>query len=153
MTNRKPVRPSANAVSYFLLLCSEKLLQDVYGYWAAKRKRWGKPIMRRLQAPTLASDTNPYNTFRYTSHVGGWQGEKGEKVPLENAANYRTMRMVSIIQTQHWCPTAVHASRLYPTRTHVILVRGCSGPVRRSTAHRHAGVVTTAKSCWTRCGC
>lgn len=44
--------------------CSEKLLQDVYGYWAAKRKRWGKPILRRLQAPTIASDTNPYNTFR-----------------------------------------------------------------------------------------
>lgn len=42
----------------------EKLLNDVYNYWAAKRKRWGKPIMRRLQAPTLASDTNPYNTFR-----------------------------------------------------------------------------------------
>lgn len=47
-----------------LLSCSEKLLNDVYGYWAAKRKRWGKPIMRRLQAPTIASDTNPYNTFR-----------------------------------------------------------------------------------------
>lgn len=45
-------------------LCSEKLLNDVYGYWAAKRKRWGKPILRRLQAPTIASDTNPYNTFR-----------------------------------------------------------------------------------------
>lgn len=49
--------------------CSEKLLQDVYGYWAAKRKRWGKPILRRLQAPTIASDTNPYNTFRYGSTV------------------------------------------------------------------------------------
>ena len=47
------------------LLCSEELLNDVYGYWAAKRKRWGKPILRRLQAPTIASDTNPYNTFRY----------------------------------------------------------------------------------------
>jgi hypothetical protein len=46
------------------LLHSEKLLNDVYNYWAAKRKRWGKPILRRLQAPTLASDTNPYNTFR-----------------------------------------------------------------------------------------
>jgi hypothetical protein len=49
---------------HLCLLCSEKLLNDVYGYWAAKRKRWGKPILRRLQAPTIASDTNPYNTFR-----------------------------------------------------------------------------------------
>lgn len=48
--------------------CSEKLLNDVYTYWAAKRKKWGKPILRRLQAPTLASDTNPYNTFRCVQH-------------------------------------------------------------------------------------
>jgi len=48
--------------------CSEKLLNDVYTYWAAKRKKWGKPILRRLQAPTIASDTNPYNTFRCVLH-------------------------------------------------------------------------------------
>jgi hypothetical protein len=45
----------------------EKLCLDVYGYWASKRKRWGKPILRRLQAPTLPNDTNPYNTFRRVS--------------------------------------------------------------------------------------
>lgn len=54
-------------------VCSEKLLNDVYGYWSAKRKRWGKPILRRLQAPTVASDTNPYNTFRWVS-VGLTEG-------------------------------------------------------------------------------
>eukprot|EP00983_Pelagomonas_calceolata_P132397 1161864-Pelagomonas_calceolata.AAC.18 len=39
-------------------------MQAVYDYWAAKRKKWGKPLLRRLQAPTNPSDTNPYNVFR-----------------------------------------------------------------------------------------
>lgn len=56
--------PVACDLAAVFLSCSDKLLNDVYGYWAGKRKRWGKPILRRLQAPTIASDTNPYNTFR-----------------------------------------------------------------------------------------
>ncbi|WIA18855.1 hypothetical protein OEZ85_003533 [Tetradesmus obliquus] len=58
--------PRNEAVRMLLLECGgrEKLCWDVYNYWAGKRKKWGKPILRRLQAPTLASDTNPYNTFR-----------------------------------------------------------------------------------------
>mmetsp|Transcript_18428 Transcript_18428/g.51673 ORF Transcript_18428/g.51673 Transcript_18428/m.51673 type:complete len:636 (-) Transcript_18428:160-2067(-) len=40
------------------------ILEAVYDYWAAKRKKWGKPLLRRLQAPTNPSDTNPYNVFR-----------------------------------------------------------------------------------------
>jgi hypothetical protein len=42
----------------------EAMLHTVYDYWASKRKRTGKPMMRRLQAPTPANDTNPYNVFR-----------------------------------------------------------------------------------------
>lgn len=48
----------------------EKICQDVYNYWAGKRKKWGKPIMRRLRAPTPCSDTNPFNTFRYFAMAG-----------------------------------------------------------------------------------
>lgn len=40
------------------------LLEEVYNYWRAKRERLGKPILRRLQAPTNPSDTNPFNVFR-----------------------------------------------------------------------------------------
>ena len=36
----------------------------VYGYWAAKRKRTGKPFIRRLWAPTSSSDQNPFSVFR-----------------------------------------------------------------------------------------
>jgi len=40
------------------------VLFAVYEYWQQKRKRWNKPLLRRLQAPTSAADTNPYNVFR-----------------------------------------------------------------------------------------
>ncbi|GIL51503.1 hypothetical protein Vafri_7475 [Volvox africanus] len=42
----------------------DPILHAVYDYWRAKRERLNKPIMRRLQAPTNPSDTNPYNVFR-----------------------------------------------------------------------------------------
>jgi hypothetical protein len=38
---------------------------QVYEYWVGKRKRWGKPMMKRLQAPTSAHDTDPHHTFRW----------------------------------------------------------------------------------------
>uniref|UniRef100_A0A0C9S9Y1 Enhancer of polycomb-like protein n=1 Tax=Wollemia nobilis TaxID=56998 RepID=A0A0C9S9Y1_9CONI len=40
------------------------VLQAVYNYWKAKRDRWQKPILRRLQPPPPVNDTNPYNVFR-----------------------------------------------------------------------------------------
>ena len=42
----------------------DAMLETVYNYWKAKRERLGKPVMRRLQAPTNPSDTNPFNVFR-----------------------------------------------------------------------------------------
>lgn len=36
----------------------------VYQFWQDKRKRLGKPLLRRLQAPTNPSDTNPHSCFR-----------------------------------------------------------------------------------------
>lgn len=36
----------------------------VFQYWKTKRSRQGKPLLRRLQAPTNPSDTNPFNVFR-----------------------------------------------------------------------------------------
>ena len=39
----------------------------VYNYWVEKRKRTGKPHIRRLWAPTSASDQNPFNVFRWAS--------------------------------------------------------------------------------------
>ena len=39
--------------------------EAVYKYWLAKRKRRGKPLLRRLQAPTASNDSNPHNVFRW----------------------------------------------------------------------------------------
>ena len=36
----------------------------VYQYWLDKRKQLGKPLLRRLQAHTNSSDTNPHSCFR-----------------------------------------------------------------------------------------
>jgi enhancer of polycomb-like protein len=38
--------------------------QAIFNYWKEKRKRWQKPILRRLQPPPPVNDTNPYNVFR-----------------------------------------------------------------------------------------
>lgn len=39
----------------------------VFNYWVEKRKRAGKPFIRRLWAPTSASDQNPFGVFRWAS--------------------------------------------------------------------------------------
>ena len=36
----------------------------VYSYWRGKRTASKKPLLRRLQAPTSASDSNPMLVFR-----------------------------------------------------------------------------------------
>ena len=36
----------------------------VYAFWLEKRKRSGKPALRRLQPPTAVTDPNPFNVFR-----------------------------------------------------------------------------------------
>lgn len=36
----------------------------VFDHWKAKRAKWQKPVLRRLQPPPPVSDTNPFNVFR-----------------------------------------------------------------------------------------
>mmetsp|Transcript_10912 Transcript_10912/g.40061 ORF Transcript_10912/g.40061 Transcript_10912/m.40061 type:complete len:541 (-) Transcript_10912:3027-4649(-) len=46
------------------LQCRHAVLSSVYDFWIDKRKRWQKPLLRRLQPPTSVNDQNPYNVFR-----------------------------------------------------------------------------------------
>lgn len=39
----------------------------LYMYWRTKRERIGKPLIRRLQAPTSSSDQNPFGVFRWAT--------------------------------------------------------------------------------------
>ncbi|XP_068642561.1 uncharacterized protein [Aristolochia californica] len=61
-----PVLLQLDAVSEAMQSFSVRyaVLQSVYNYWKAKRERWQKPILRRLQPPPPVNDTNPYNVFR-----------------------------------------------------------------------------------------
>ncbi len=40
---------------------------EVYRYWKDKRRRLGRPLVRRLQAPTSANDPNHYHVFRWAA--------------------------------------------------------------------------------------
>lgn len=39
-------------------------LGRVYDHWRRKRSRAGRPLLRRLRAPTAPADTNPFHVFR-----------------------------------------------------------------------------------------
>jgi len=47
----------------------DAILEAVFAHWADKRKRWQKPLIRRLRAPTSLNDNNPHNTFRPRERV------------------------------------------------------------------------------------
>ena len=38
--------------------------QDIFSYWTAKRRRLGKPLLRRFWPQTQGADVNPHHTFR-----------------------------------------------------------------------------------------
>jgi enhancer of polycomb-like protein len=42
----------------------QEVLEAVYEYWLTKRKRHGKPALRRLCAPPATNDNNPHSVFR-----------------------------------------------------------------------------------------
>lgn len=60
-------------------------IKVVYNYWRAKRSHWKKPILRRLQPQTKASDTNYLHTFRPNYQVN-LQGHAchGKSVPKKH---------------------------------------------------------------------
>jgi len=43
---------------------AREVVADVYQYWLAKRRRFGKPVLRRFWPVTAPDDTNPHNVFR-----------------------------------------------------------------------------------------
>lgn len=63
------VRPPAPHLTSACILthpnaARDTIRADVYEYWRARRARLGRPLMRRLMAPTPVNDQNPYNVFR-----------------------------------------------------------------------------------------
>jgi hypothetical protein len=82
-------RAEALAVLATRVGARDTICRDVYQYWLAKRKKWGKPLLRRLQAPTPANDSNPHRVFRWGQgglggggggEERGWLGREREDV-------------------------------------------------------------------------
>lgn len=67
-------------------------LQTVYDYWASKRKKTGKPLLRCLQAPTSASDTNSYNVFRPREKVNRPQTRRRRENSMECLEKLKTIK-------------------------------------------------------------
>jgi len=56
--------PQASASTQRCVPARPQVRDAVLAYWRKKRAARGKPLLRRLQAPTSSSDTNPFNVFR-----------------------------------------------------------------------------------------
>ena len=77
----------ANNYSIKLRTGRDILRAAVYDYWLEKRRRQGKPLLRRLQAQTPANDNNPYNVFRFVA----WRARArwhGGKLSLQTSGNH-----------------------------------------------------------------
>jgi enhancer of polycomb-like protein len=66
--------------------------EAVYGYWLAKRKRRGRPIIRRLQAPTPISDQDPYHVFRAREKIRGPQTRRKKENDVKSYDKLREIR-------------------------------------------------------------
>mmetsp|Transcript_10442 Transcript_10442/g.29715 ORF Transcript_10442/g.29715 Transcript_10442/m.29715 type:complete len:525 (-) Transcript_10442:261-1835(-) len=76
-----------NAVPY-----RQPVLDDVYNYWYNKRKERQKPLMRRLQAPTSVSDTNPFNVFRPRERVNRPQTRRKRENDMTSYEKMKAMQ-------------------------------------------------------------
>jgi len=72
------------------------ILARVYDHWRRKRSRRGRPLLRRLAAPTPAADTNPFHVFRPRERANRPQtrrrregGDDGRERLLALSANLR----------------------------------------------------------------
>ena len=84
----------------------------VYHYWLDKRKQLGKPLLRRLQAPTNSSDTNPHSCFRYLLLNGSQHGFNSLQL-LPCIA----ISIPSCLQLFMWLHVSLSSSQLEPSTT------------------------------------
>eukprot|EP00887_Chlorella_sp_A99_P003834 scaffold11.g3834.t1 len=66
----------------------------VYEHWISKRRRTGKPLLRRLQAPTPPADQNPYNVFRPRERLNRPQTRRRRENNEDSLEKLRMIRQV-----------------------------------------------------------
>jgi len=69
------------------------VLSAVYEYWQEKREKRNKPLLRRLQAATSVSDTNPYNVFRPREKAHRPQTRRRRENDLASFEKMRDLRL------------------------------------------------------------
>ena len=67
------------------------IMEAVYEYWCAKRKRTGKPCLRRLQPPPAPNDANPFNVFRQREKTNRPQTRRRRE---NDAGSFDKMRQI-----------------------------------------------------------
>ena len=67
------------------------ILEAVYVYWCEKRKRTGKPCLRRLQPPPAPNDANPFNVFRQREKTNRPQTRRRRE---NDAPSFEKMRQI-----------------------------------------------------------
>ncbi|EFN60164.1 hypothetical protein CHLNCDRAFT_133649 [Chlorella variabilis] len=85
--------PREEALQMLEETCSARdtIRADVYAYWVARRKAMGRPLMRRLIAPTPVNDQNPYNVFRPRERIHRPQTRRRRE---NNADSLEKLRMI-----------------------------------------------------------
>ncbi|KAL4429854.1 hypothetical protein ABPG77_010971 [Micractinium sp. CCAP 211/92] len=85
--------PREEALQMLEETCSARdaIRADVYNYWLQRRKVLGRPLMRRLQAPTPINDQNPYNVFRPRERIHRPQTRRRRE---NNADSLEKLRMI-----------------------------------------------------------
>ncbi|KAL4437402.1 hypothetical protein ABPG75_004541 [Micractinium tetrahymenae] len=85
--------PREEALQMLEETCSARdtIRSDVYNYWLQRRKALGRPLMRRLQAPTPVNDQNPYNVFRPRERIHRPQTRRRRE---NNADSLEKLRMI-----------------------------------------------------------
>ena len=63
---------------------------EVYRYWKDKRRRLGRPLARRLQAPTSANDPNHYHVFRWATLQGTCKRKAASRHTLSHFRLHRS---------------------------------------------------------------
>lgn len=67
------------------------ILEAVYNYWVEKRKKTGKPCLRRLQPPPAPNDNNPFNVFRQREKTNRPQTRRRRE---NDQASFEKMRQI-----------------------------------------------------------
>ena len=127
------------------------ILARVYDHWRRKRSRRGRPLLRRLAAPTPAADTNPFHVFRPRERANRPQtrrrregGDDGRERLLALSANLRmASELLELVARREGRKRALAVSEAALQVLAVTLRHEPAGPLRDAV---EADIAASARS-------